>query len=914
MYISRSDNCYIVKLNNWLTLVVLVVLFSCGPAHGQESFAPAPGAAASEIKDSNPGDPTKIRQNYFKRFPFAKEANSQDRVQNGESSEGSTESYEAYSQVEKRCDGDGIDTRCDYLNQSCKSAPPVLTPHIHYKQDSQTATVSLATKRDSEAVTKNLVKTYGLPMSDTQFQVIDRLNKQRLLELFYDPERWMWSELSSSQMQFSNMSNALGGAAQSTFQQAFDSINHVLINVANEQSTTGAGGGGDAGIRNGVRIVQRAYHNIFLMIGVALLLPGAVLTQLKGMIGSGFLGKDEDAQTPFDGIIRAVIAIFLIPTTQLIISYSIDVGNQLTEEVRNPTRGFIQKDTLMQWVTQQTFVPQILNNAILINGGGSGGSAPAGGGAGGSAGNSGGGSAGGSGGSGGSGGQANGGGSGGVVFNVNIFGNSQLGQAGNNFINIFLAGLFGNGIDFGSRNTGVGGGEGKLNGQPQEQSHQENQLFLSTAMQMTFNTSAYLMGYGLTVLTAYQLVFMCYLFLLGPVAASFYAWPSGFGKLFKTVFTNWVDAVIVLALWRFYWCVILACMTQRVVYLQQTGGFNAESPLEMMVFKCFLALLVYVPFQPFNFNPGEAASAVLDKAGGGGAGGAGGAMPGAPAPGSTPGSAQPGGHETGGTQKQGFATTEFSAIATGNLAALNMSGGGDEGGDSHGDRGAPSSKSGGEQHNVMEGGLQPAPPSAGPVSQAAQQKSVSHDPPPMAQRQAALSAEMRAEMGGTQIDSVPPGEPPTVALAPAAGQSSGGRYLINTADPQQARAGMQAWQNINNTGSSAGVQQTGTQQSGTQVQASGQQQDGAGAPQTSIQAGQAPGASDSQSDAGNQQQSGGAQTGAQNQGAPTGGAAEPSQGATGGDSKGGAGPPPTSGGFGGTSGGPPTNPPPGSGA
>ena len=51
-----------------------------------------------------------------------------------------------------------------------------------------------------------------------------------------------------------------------------------------------------------------------------------------------------------------------------------------------------------------------------------------------------------------------------------------------------------------------------------------------------------LLNTALMVLSLYQLVMICYLFLLGPVAAAMFAWPSGIGSLFSNVFANWLNA------------------------------------------------------------------------------------------------------------------------------------------------------------------------------------------------------------------------------------------------------------------------------------------------------------------------------------------------------------------------------------
>jgi hypothetical protein len=542
------------------------------------------------------------------------------------------------------------------------------------------------------------------------------------------------------------------------------------------------------------------------------LLPGALLTQIKGMIGFGFLGGDEDAVTPFDGIFRAVIAVFLIPATQLIMSYSIDIGNVLTETVRDPAKNWINEQTIMNWAREQMFVapPDKANNAILtFGGGGAGLNGNAGGGAGGAG--SGGGSQSGGGNQSGQSGQ-----SGGFGFNFNIFG-PQGAPTSNQVINQILQFFFGP-FSGGQNQGGVPAGGGKAAGQPSSATVQENQLFLSTAMQLGFNSASYLMSYGLTVLTAYQLVFMCYLLLMGPIAASFFAWPSGVGSLFRKVFTNWLNAVIVLSLWRFYWCIILACMTQRIVYLQESGGFNPNSPSEMMIFNCFMALLVYVPFQPFNFNPGEAVSSVLDKAGQGGGGGGGGQG----GTGATPGGSEVehGGNaapQHGAVRRGGVATREFVSVAVKGFTAVQSAFSGGKGA-AEGLTGSDSSPpAAGERSISSAGGEQFAPPTAvgshsgSPVQVQGQQQAL----PPSAGSQDGVSSPA-GEFASLPLETLPPGSPPVVPLVPSADGGAGGqRYLIATNDVNHVGPAMQAWQqavgSVPSSQAGAGVPSTQSQ-------------------------------------------------------------------------------------------------------
>ena len=72
-------------------------------------------------------------------------------------------------------------------------------------------------------------------------------------------------------------------------------------------------------------------NQIFVPIALLLLLPGAVLAQLKAIMAAGnpVLGHVN----PFDGILRSLVAIFLIPGTYLICNYGIDLSNSLTHTI-----------------------------------------------------------------------------------------------------------------------------------------------------------------------------------------------------------------------------------------------------------------------------------------------------------------------------------------------------------------------------------------------------------------------------------------------------------------------------------------------------------------------------------------------------------------------------------------------------
>ncbi len=372
-----------------------------------------------------------------------------------------------------------------------------------------------------------------------------------------------WAKVAKGVQQAQNAQNAdnQGNCAQQNCENAFTNMKLPLINVANENAASPCSAQQPfKDESNVIWMVQQMYKKCYMQMAVLFLLPGALLTQAKSLVSYGLLGNsDEDTSSPFVGIFRAIMAIFLIPATQLTVSYCIDIGNALTE----PVAKRVQVETLMNWVKEQAYATDPKNND-------------------------------------------------GCIKNVDA-------------------------------------NMGKLQGTPSASAVQERQNDLNVSVQNMFNTINALLSQGLEVLGGFQLVMMCYLFLLGPIAAALYAWPAAIGRdLFKKSFASWLDGVIVLSLWKFWWCIVLLCMVVRL----QSGDVDPNSHYEMYYYTAFMGILVMVPFQPFEFRPGEVVSHVLEKAqqggGGGGASGAGaGAGKGGGQGGNPPSGSQSGGSSSG---------------------------------------------------------------------------------------------------------------------------------------------------------------------------------------------------------------------------------------------------------------------------
>lgn len=81
--------------------------------------------------------------------------------------------------------------------------------------------------------------------------------------------------------------------------------------------------------------------------------------------------------------------------------------------------------------------------------------------------------------------------------------------------------------------------------------------------------------------------------------------------MFTRVFSAWTDAVINLSLWKFWWVVVLLCIDTRLSWL---GMADIYRVWELIMFIAFLAILTYVPFNPFDFKAGEMVAQIMSKA------------------------------------------------------------------------------------------------------------------------------------------------------------------------------------------------------------------------------------------------------------------------------------------------------------
>lgn len=279
-------------------LLLLLLLVSVVPYGAQAQ--PSKGAAPTsngDPRDQNPRTQKDQRELYGERMRNAKNffptnmGGSDVLVPIGNSKNG---------KGPKKSDGPGTVIHS-------KSGPvfvwPVLVP---------TSVSKVPTKRD-EAIQKNLFNTFGYPVSDTQFQIIDRYNDNIMLEQMFDPEKVMWMATTIGGIEANSAANSAGNMAVNQSISAIDFTKKYLVNF-----TAQAG-----------NVWHRIRDQLFIPMAILLLLPGAVLAQVKAIVAQGspvWAGESS----PLEGITRSIVSVFLIPGTFLVINYGIDVSNSIT--------------------------------------------------------------------------------------------------------------------------------------------------------------------------------------------------------------------------------------------------------------------------------------------------------------------------------------------------------------------------------------------------------------------------------------------------------------------------------------------------------------------------------------------------------------------------------------------------------
>ncbi|MDZ4833558.1 MAG: hypothetical protein SGJ27_07235, partial [Candidatus Melainabacteria bacterium] len=241
-------------------------------------------------------------------------------------------------------------------------------------------------------------------------------------------------------------------------------------------------------------------NNIFVPMGILLLLPGAVLSQVRAIMAAGnpVLGQVN----PFDGILRSFVAIFLIPGTYLVVNYGIDLANSITHTIADEyTRMFgsdMYRDAICHEIKCMPWrLPEENRNTIDI---------PVS--------------------------------SMGVILLGNATPFAQL-EADLIAVKIYdpCAGIY---------------------IVPPDRANEAVPAAVMAARLMANSSNASLVT-SWSILCAFQLAYLYYLWCVGPVVAGLWVWPM---KHLRDALPNWVEGVITVCFWALFWntiVLLIAC-------------------------------------------------------------------------------------------------------------------------------------------------------------------------------------------------------------------------------------------------------------------------------------------------------------------------------------------------------------------
>jgi hypothetical protein len=238
---------------------------------------------------------------------------------------------------------------------------------------------------------------------------------------------------------------------------------------------------------------------VFVPIAILLLLPGAIATQVVATIsqGSPVLGSSDDSGTsPFNGILRSLVAIFLIPGTYLIVNYGIDLSNTINYTLSSQYAQLFKSDMYKDAVCSEIRACPVRSTSENNNAGQGADSWPA----------------------------------------TTVKTQKDLEQA-----------MFDSKLD--DPCTG-------LNVVSPDRTDEAMPAAAVYGRAFTFGTNAALTA-GWNVLCAFQMAYLLYLYLVGPIMAALWVWPM---KQLQQGLPSWIEGCITICFWSLFWNTVILLM------------------------------------------------------------------------------------------------------------------------------------------------------------------------------------------------------------------------------------------------------------------------------------------------------------------------------------------------------------------
>lgn len=281
----------------------------------------------------------------------------------------------------------------------------------------------------------------------------------------------------TQQAQANQAGNNAGDIAREQAIQAIDYSQRVMKNFTTE------GGNRWNRLRDG----------FFVPMALLLILPGAVLTQVRAIIAQGNPVMVGQA-SPLEGIQRAIIGVFLVPSTYLVVNYAIDLGNSLQYTIASEYTRLQGTD--------------MYQDAMCAE--------------------------------------------------IRAFGVRYVSENEGSLANLPQPDTAPRGNEPFAKGEGMMWGKlvDPCVGLNEVPANRDDNCMTqaSLGMRMAMNMSNAGINTAWSILTAFQMAFMYYLYFVGPIMAALWTWPL---KIFKDAFPAWIEGVVTLAFWSFFWNVVI---------------------------------------------------------------------------------------------------------------------------------------------------------------------------------------------------------------------------------------------------------------------------------------------------------------------------------------------------------------------
>jgi len=180
-------------------------------------------------------------------------------------------------------------------------------------------------RRGLESVSEALCRVPGRALSrqclNTRFNEMERLAAK-----MNQPNNAAPAAKAQGQAQATQAGNSAADIARDQAVAAIDYASRYLRNFTTERGNRW----------------NRFRDNVFVPMALLLLLPGAVMAQVRAIISQA--NPVVGVVSPIEGIQRSIIAVFLIPGSYLIVNYSVDLANSISYTVSTEYRNLFGSD------------------------------------------------------------------------------------------------------------------------------------------------------------------------------------------------------------------------------------------------------------------------------------------------------------------------------------------------------------------------------------------------------------------------------------------------------------------------------------------------------------------------------------------------------------------------------------------